>query len=89
MSKVADASLLESPPEFVLPLQLAPKSSCDPVTLELLWPFPAEKPDDVCVREMFDDSYQTLAYDAEFGAVTPSSSLSVRTPVEVVRQLYL
>jgi tetratricopeptide (TPR) repeat protein len=69
MSKVADASLLESPPEFILPLQLAPKSSCNPLTLELLWPFSAEKPDDDCVREMFDHSYETLAYDEEFGTV--------------------
>jgi len=69
MSKVANASLLESLPEFLLPLQLAPKSSCDPLTLELLWPFPAEKPDEECVREMFDDPYETLAYDEEFGAV--------------------
>ncbi len=69
MSKVADAQLLESPPEFTLPLQLPPKSNCDPVTLELLWPFPAEKLDDDCVREMLDDSYETLAYDEEFRTV--------------------
>lgn len=43
MVKVADALLLESPPEFTLPLQLWPKSVCEPVILELQWPFPAEK----------------------------------------------
>lgn len=69
MSFVADAVLLESPPEITLPLQLAPKSACDAVVLELLWPFPREKPDEDCVREILDDACETLGQDFEFGTV--------------------
>jgi tetratricopeptide (TPR) repeat protein len=65
MSPMADAVLLE----ITLPLQLAPQSACDQVVLELLWPFPKEKSDDDCVREILDDSYETLAYDDAFGTV--------------------
>lgn len=64
MSPMADAVLLE----ITLPLQLAPQSACDQVVLEL-WPFPKEKSDDDCVREMFSDSEETIAYDEEFGTV--------------------
>lgn len=66
ISKVANALLLEAPPETSLPLQLAPNSTCEPVVLELLWPFPAEKSDEECVREILDGAYETLACDDEF-----------------------
>lgn len=69
MFKMADGVLLESPPEITLPLRLAPKSACDAVVLELLWPFPREKSDEDCVREILDDACETRAYDDEFGTV--------------------
>ena len=65
VSNSAEATLLD----LQLPLRLAPKSTLDPVTIELLWPFPAKQSDEDCIREIFKDSEEIVARDEEFGTV--------------------
>jgi hypothetical protein len=65
VSNSAEATLLESH----LPLRLAPRSTIDPVTIELLWPFPAQQSDEDCIREIFNDSEEIIARDEEFGTL--------------------
>jgi len=66
VSNSAEATLLD----LHLPLRLAPKSTLDPVTIELLWPFPAKQSDEDCIREIFENSEEEIiARDEEFGTV--------------------
>ncbi len=65
LSNSAKATLLESH----LPLRIAPKSTLDPVTIELLWLFPEQQLDEDCLRQVFDNSEEVIATDDEFGTV--------------------
>ncbi len=65
VSNSAEATLLE----LHLPLRLSPKSTLDPVTIELLWLFPERQSDEDCLRQLFDISKEVIATDDEFGTV--------------------
>jgi Tetratricopeptide repeat len=81
VSNSSEATLLESH----LPLRLAPKSTIDPVIIELLWPFPARQSDEDCLREMFNDSEEIIATDDEFGTVVllQAAQADQKHPTEV------
>jgi hypothetical protein len=69
LQNVGDAMFLESPPEFTLPVCIGPSSHLGPLVFELSWPFPGEKTDEACLREIFDDVYEVLIRDETFGTI--------------------